>query len=155
MGGNLFLALLLAAAIPVTQGDVTKQFTVKKSFETVANHIQNETDDLYHALGAEVLSRNGNEVTVAADTPMGRIQFVQTEKITRTQDSVSLTLTSNSDTYKFYSKLVATPGGKRGTSISIEVRLSISNEQATPALIEMGINKVINKIKKHLKTFGG
>lgn len=147
----MFLALLLVAAIPVSQGDVTKQFTVRKSFEEVANHIQNETDDLYHALGAEVLSRNGDEVTVAADTPMGRIQFVQKEKIVKTADSVSLTLTSNADNYKFYSKLVATPGNKRGTAITLEVRLSINDERATPALIEMGINKVIGKIKKHLK----
>lgn len=145
---NTFCFILCATMV---DGSVSKEFMVKKPFEQVADHIEQDRDDMYEALGVKVIERKADgTVHASADTQMGHIEWTHSEKVERTDDEIIVTINAHNDKYTFSATLRAKPF-KKVTKVIINAHLSVDHPKVQPAHIHMGLNKVIDKIRKYMK----
>lgn len=142
--------LALCIAVTAVDGYASRDFTVKRSYDKIANHIQNDIDDVYESMGVHVIERKDGNVRAEAKTQFGRVEWNHKEKIERTAEKIVVKINASGDKFTFSATMQAEPA-KKGTRIKLDANMSINDERATPKLIEIGIGKVLDKIKKHLK----
>lgn len=149
----MFLITLLLCAVTVSEGNISKEFIVKKSYDEVVDHIEKDIDDIYKSVGITVVSRKNGEVTAYVDTPQfGKIEWKHTEKIQKDKESISVTIDSKTDKFIFHSSMKIKPH-KKGVHVGVDAKMNVNDERATPKLIEIGLSRFVEKIKRHLKTF--
>jgi hypothetical protein len=148
----LILSFCMMMQIEVAEGSASRHFVIKKSFDEVADHIQKEIDDVYEAMGVHVIERKDGNVKAEATTQFGKVEWNHKEKIERTAEKVVVKINATGDKFKLSAIIVAEPH-KRGTKVNLESTMSIEDDRVGPKLIDIGIGKVLDKIKRHLKGF--